>query len=146
MSDLTDQHWRRHDDVIKWKHFPRYWPFVWGIHRFTVNSPHKGQWQLSKQSWGWWFEMPPCPLWRHSNEIHTFQAFLNFKTRFDVCSRIHKSFPKYFSKSCMCSYNMVTTAEIFDEVFYVLWVGGLEPLKVLKIDMAVLWSTVKKAN
>ena len=22
-----------HDDVIKWKHFPRYWPFVWGIHR-----------------------------------------------------------------------------------------------------------------
>ena len=23
----------RHDDVIKWKHFPRYWPFVRGIHR-----------------------------------------------------------------------------------------------------------------
>ena len=22
-----------HDDVIKWKHFPLYWPFVWGIHR-----------------------------------------------------------------------------------------------------------------
>ena len=22
-----------HDDVIKWKHFPHYWPFVWGIHR-----------------------------------------------------------------------------------------------------------------
>ena len=20
----------------------------------------------SKQSWGWWFETPPCPLWRHS--------------------------------------------------------------------------------
>ena len=34
-----------HDDVIKWKHFPRYWPFVWGIHRFPVNSPHKGQWR-----------------------------------------------------------------------------------------------------
>ena len=32
-----------HDDVIKWKHFPRYWPFVRGIHRSTVNSPHKGQ-------------------------------------------------------------------------------------------------------
>ena len=27
----------------KWKHFPRYWPFVWGIHRSSVNSPHKGQ-------------------------------------------------------------------------------------------------------
>ena len=33
-----------YDDVIKWKHFPRYWPFVRGIHRSPVNSPHKGQW------------------------------------------------------------------------------------------------------
>ena len=32
-----------HDDVIEWKHFPRYWPFVRGIHRSPVNSPHKGQ-------------------------------------------------------------------------------------------------------
>ena len=36
---------RGHDDVIKWKHIPRYWPFVWGIHRSPVNSPHKGQWR-----------------------------------------------------------------------------------------------------
>ena len=34
-----------HDDIIKWKHFPRYWPFVQGIHRSPVNSPHKGQWR-----------------------------------------------------------------------------------------------------
>ena len=34
---------RKHDDVVKWKHFPRYWPFVRGIHRSPVNSPHKGQ-------------------------------------------------------------------------------------------------------
>ena len=34
-----------HDDVMKWKHFPRYWPFVQGIHRSPVNSPHKGQWR-----------------------------------------------------------------------------------------------------
>ena len=34
-----------HDDVIKWKHFPRYWPFVQGIHRSPMNSPHKGQWR-----------------------------------------------------------------------------------------------------
>ena len=35
----------QHDDVIKWKHFPRYWPFVRRIHRSPVNSPHKGQWR-----------------------------------------------------------------------------------------------------
>ena len=34
-----------HDNVIKRKHFPRYWPFVRGIHRSPVNSPHKGQWR-----------------------------------------------------------------------------------------------------
>ena len=33
------------DEVIKWKHFPRYWPFVRGIHQSTVNSSHKGQWR-----------------------------------------------------------------------------------------------------
>ena len=33
-----------HDDVIKWKHFPRNWPFVWEIHRSQVISPHTGQW------------------------------------------------------------------------------------------------------
>ena len=38
-SDLT------HNDVIKWNDFPRYWPFVQGIHRSPVNSPHKGQWR-----------------------------------------------------------------------------------------------------
>ena len=34
-----------HDEVIKWKHFPCYWPFVRGIHRSPVNSLHKGQWR-----------------------------------------------------------------------------------------------------
>ena len=66
-----------HGDVIKWKNFPRYWPFVRGIHRSPVNSPHKGQWRgalmfslykrLSKQSKGWWFGTPSFPLWRHCN-------------------------------------------------------------------------------
>ena len=55
-----------HDDVIKWKHFPRYRPFVQGIHRLPVSSLHKGQWRgalmlrpnkrLSKHMWGCWFE------------------------------------------------------------------------------------------
>ena len=34
-----------HDDVIKWNHFLRNWPFMRGIHRSPVNSPHKGQWR-----------------------------------------------------------------------------------------------------
>ena len=71
-----------HGDVIKWKHFPRYWPFVRGIQRWLVNSPHKGQWRgalmfslictlnkrLNKQSWCWWFETSLRSLWRHCND------------------------------------------------------------------------------
>ena len=30
-----------YDDVIKWEHFPRYWPFVWGINRSTGKAPQK---------------------------------------------------------------------------------------------------------
>ena len=38
------------------KHFPRYWPFVRGIHRLPVNSPHKGQWRgalIFSLVWAW---------------------------------------------------------------------------------------------
>ena len=72
-----------HDDVIKWKHFPRYWPFVRGIHRSPVNSQPKASdaafdvsfdlrlnKRLSKQSWGWWLETLSCSLWRQSNVVN----------------------------------------------------------------------------
>ena len=36
-------------NITWWRHqmetFPRYWPFVRGIHWSPVNSPHKGQWR-----------------------------------------------------------------------------------------------------
>ena len=49
LNRFTDAYMRvyrgDHDDVIKWKHFPRNWPFVRRIPRSPVNSPHKGQWR-----------------------------------------------------------------------------------------------------
>ena len=77
-----------HDDVIKWKHFPRYWPLVRGIHRSPVNSPHKGQWRRALMFslicvwinawiciyWGWWLETSLCSLWRHCNDWHCFHG------------------------------------------------------------------------
>ena len=42
---MQTKHVLINDDVIKWKHFPCYWPFVRVIHRSPVNSPHKGQWR-----------------------------------------------------------------------------------------------------
>ena len=70
-----------HGDVIKWKHFPRYCPFVRGIHR-TIPLTKASDAELyvffdlrlnkllSKQSWGWWFETPSCPLWRHCHAMY----------------------------------------------------------------------------
>ena len=43
LKHLAKTFYRFHDDVIKWKYFPRYLPLVRGIHRPPVNSPHKGQ-------------------------------------------------------------------------------------------------------
>ena len=42
LGNVAVMKYEKHDDVIKWKHFPRYWPFVRGIHRSPVNSPYKG--------------------------------------------------------------------------------------------------------
>ena len=82
-------YWRVwYDDVIKWKHFPRYWPFVRG------NSPAPSEFptqrpvtrsfdvffdlglnkRLSKQSWGWWFETLSRSLWCHRNGKVTYQV------------------------------------------------------------------------
>ena len=52
VNALTESH---HDDVIEWKHFPRYWPFVGGIHR----SPGTGEFPAQMASYAenvsiWW--------------------------------------------------------------------------------------------
>ena len=60
------------DDVIKWKHFPRYWPFV---PEFPSQMPVTRSFdvffdlgmnkRLSKQSKRRWFETPWYSSWRH---------------------------------------------------------------------------------
>ena len=66
--------------VIKLKHFPRYWPFVWGIDRhrwipittrsfdvffdLRLNKQFRKQWERR------WFETPARSLWRHSNKLN----------------------------------------------------------------------------
>ena len=85
-NGITVQYWHSatkwkalHEGVMKWKHFPRHWSFVRGIHRSPVNSPYKGQWRgalmfsliwalnkrLGKKSWSCWFETQSRSLWRH---------------------------------------------------------------------------------
>ena len=85
--------WEWHDDVIKWKLFLRYWPFVRGIHQYPCEFPTQmpvtgsfdiffdlglNKW-LSKQSGGWWFETPSRPLQRHSNgDMESFVSLISY--------------------------------------------------------------------
>ena len=91
-----------HDDVIKWKHFPCYWPFV--------NSPHKGPWRgalifffdlclnkrLSLQSQDWWFETPSHTLWR---DCYVAGAYSLGSTVISIGSSHNKFTCRYFSDS-----------------------------------------------
>ena len=88
-----------HDDVIKWKHLPRYWLFVREIHRWPVIPPHKGQWRGDLMfslicAWinGWvnnrdgWFETPSSSLWRHCNG---YTPYMLFTKRRLFCSSLY---------------------------------------------------------
>ena len=46
--------------------FPTQRPVTRGFDVYFDMHPNK---RLSKQTWGWWFETPSCPLWRHCNDI-----------------------------------------------------------------------------
>ena len=88
-SNLTIRVVIPHDDVIKLKHFPLYWPFyernslVTGefssqrpvTRSFDVFFDLRLNKQLSKRSWGWWFETPSRSLWRRCNGMHARLGF-----------------------------------------------------------------------
>ena len=53
--------------------FPTQRPMTWSFDVFFDLRLNK---RLSKQSWGWWFEMPWCPIWHHCNAVPIKQDML----------------------------------------------------------------------
>ena len=85
---LMCMEFRFHDDVIKWKHFPRYWPFVRGIRRTPVNSPHKGQWR------GAWMLSLICAwmkCWVNNREAGDLRRYRAHYETLPYCFNVHKS-------------------------------------------------------
>ena len=87
---LLTRIWHLHNHVIKWKHFPRYWPFVRGIHRSPVNSPHKGHWRVAlmlslicARINGWGNNREAGDLRRHRTHYNVILMLLS--TRHDYC-------------------------------------------------------------
>ena len=58
--------------------FPTQRPVTRSFHIFFDLRPIK---PLSKQSWGWWFETPSRPLWRHCNDISYSSGFRHWHWR-----------------------------------------------------------------
>ena len=93
------------DDVTKWKHFPRYWPFVRGIQRSPVNSPHKGQWHGALMLslicvWinGWVNNREAGDLRRH--RAH-YDVIVMGKNKIKVISNALVFTPSYWTKYCL---------------------------------------------
>ena len=84
-----------HDDVIKWKHFTRYLPFVQGIHRFPVNSLHKSQWRgalMYSLICAWinrWVNN------RDAGDLRCYHAHYDVTVMLQMYNSKHHSFPSY---------------------------------------------------
>ena len=96
------------DDVIKWKHFPRYWPFVRGIHRpvtrsFGVFFDLRLNKRLSKQPWGRWFGTASCSLWRHCNVNEATSYSKNVK----IGKRMYNSWAAVNLFRCLVCYSLI---------------------------------------
>ena len=104
-----------HDDVIKWKHFPRYRPFVREIHRSPVNFPHKGQWRgalmfslICARMNGWVNNREAGDLRRyrvHYDVIVMQNEFISFYCKDWCISAVHL---KYFSNTLDVSLLLAT--------------------------------------
>ena len=103
-----------HDDVIKWKHFPRYWPFVRGIHRSPVNSSLKGQWRGASMfslicAWidGWVNKSEGGDLRHHCAHYDVIVMYLcivlKFLPNFPVDEFAFKC--QHFKRYCMLIFN-----------------------------------------
>ena len=136
--------WWIHDDIIKWKHFPRYWSFVRGILPVTGEFPAQRPVtqsfdvffdlrlykRLSKQSWGWWSEMPSSSLWCHCNAFMWYRYWcILFGS-----DRIVENFQKELSVS-KCNYLRLhgrSFSTIMQCWCYCMW---------LRQHLALLWTT-----
>ena len=97
----------KHDAAIKWKHFPLYWPFVRGIHRPPVDSPHKGQWRgalvfplTCTRKIGWLNNTPSRSLWhahvfysQNEGGLRAKDKYIDFKCQVDFFSHEYSCYP-----------------------------------------------------
>ena len=96
-----------HDDVIKWNH---YWPFVRGIQRWPVSSPHKGQWcgalmfsLICVWTNRWANTRDAGDLWRA--HAHYDVIVMNISANFNVMSTCLQVYDCWATYACLYLFN-----------------------------------------
>ena len=94
------------------------WPVTQCFDVFFDLSLNK---RLNKQSWGWWFEMPPCPLWFHYNDLVAYDTLLAqcFYKILYISSTMH-----------LKTYTVHPCIYVVHDFFFFLWFGKFDPLSI----------------
>ena len=112
-----------HDDVIKWKQFPRYWPFVRGIHRSPVNSPHKGQWALMFSLICIWING-----WVNNREAGDSRRY---RVHYDVTLMVHNQIMQ--ETNCMYMYSCNCLVIVIIVVIVIFVVDGMYIMIIISL-------------
>ena len=115
MSENGLNGWQWHDDVIKWKHSPRYWSFVRGTHRSPVNSRSFNVFfdlrlnqQWSEQWRSWWFETPLRSLWRH------------YDGQFQICNPVMALRWSFRIFHCIIDFTMICSFQKYAVLYSII--------------------------
>ena len=98
-----------HDDVIKWKYFSRYQPFVWGVHRCAVDSPQR-------------------------TVTRNFDVFLHLR----LSKRLRKYTRRYLTKTLKMSWNRAMKFTIILQEILCCSEGTNECLEIHRHNICVL--------
>ena len=121
-NTVADYTARNYNDVVKWKLFLRYWPFVLGFHRWPVNSPHKGQWRGALMfslicTWtnGWVNNLEAGDLRRHRAHYDVIVMLSHATYDHIQCVR-ETSFAADNVKNCSSSNGMFVNIELIADL------------------------------
>ena len=103
--------------------FPEQRPVTRSFDVFFDPGPNQ---RLSKQSWGWWFETPSCPLWCHCN-VGMNNTPLRYKSKWKW---------ELFSRLLFARSNMAMTSPLWTLNHKTLGHNGFTQFQVLQIGPA----------
>ena len=111
--------------------FPSQRPVTRGFDVFFDPRLNK---QLSKQSWGWWFELPSRPLWRHCIDFRDrgWVSRIQFSIHIYTAGRLSRSTLVYYHRTnahdAIAALYIYIYIYIHEWIYTAIWVFGYHDL------------------